>query len=148
LTAALALIWAAFLMGRLGMALFLHRDWLNPVADGWLLLMLAVWSAVALGNAAGSHTPAGATGALVLVGACLGPILPTLVGIALKEAGPAAYGTAYGIVSAVGVTGGLALAPLFRGTAARGKALRGAPLIISGLLLAAACAALALVAER
>jgi fucose permease len=144
----LALVWLAFLAARLMMAVFLQQDWLNAVADSWLLVLLVVWAVIVLGNLAGTHSRAGAAWGLLFVGGCLGPVFPTLVGLVFRGVEPGEYGTAYGLVYAVGTTGGLALAPLFRGPAGRGKALRGAPLIVAGAVLTAASAALALVLER
>jgi fucose permease len=111
----------------------------------WLIVVLALLSAVTLGNLVGAtYWRHGGLG-LLLVGACFGPIFPTLVGLVLQTF-PDAQGVAYGTMFAVGGTSGLMLPPLI-GYYARRKTVREAlriPVVLA-LLLAAPALVLALV---
>ena len=96
----LSAFWGAFLASRLLTALLLHwaaAPWLAP----WLLIVVGALAAAVVGNMIGTGHQASARLSLVLLGFVLGPIFPTLVGVAFRLA-PAAPGTAYGAVFALG----------------------------------------------
>jgi fucose permease len=144
--------WAAFLASRLVAALALHH-W-PRLGQGWdfvLLVLPALLVAVVLGNLAGTASGAAAGRGTLLLGFLLGPIFPTLVGSLfqqLNDAKPPVYGfgTAYGMLFAVGSLGSLMLAPLIGARATRRSvqtALRIPMVIAIGLTLAALVFALA-----
>jgi fucose permease len=113
--------WLTFLAARVLMAFLEERGTLRSGSEYWLIPILGLLAAVILGNLAGAATYGrGALGLLVL-GAVLGPIFPTLIGIlfdVFKHDRP--RGTAYGAMFAIGSMGSLILAPLI-GSYARGK---------------------------
>jgi fucose permease len=130
--------WLSFMGGRLVMS-FVQHTMLPDNSEPWVILVLAVVAAVLLGNLAGTHGQGSAARGLLVVGALLGPIFPTLAGILFNkfEHEPA---TAYGAMFALGATGNLVLAPLIGGYA-RGRSIQAAlriPLIVALLLAAAA----------
>jgi fucose permease len=137
--------WLTFLAARLMTAIWLQQGVLPEDSEPWVILVLALVAAVALGNLAGTHKRGSAGAGLLLVGAAFGPIFPTLVGILFKHFEPYQRGTAYGAMFAIGATGSLFLPPLIgayaRRTSVR-KALR-IPAVVA-LLLAAAVLLLAL----
>jgi fucose permease len=141
----LAGFWFTFLAARLVTAVVQQQqERPNAALEGWLLVGLALAAAVFLGNMAGAHARWSAALGLLLVGACLGPIFPTLVGI-LFEHFPNARGTAYGGMFSVGAAGGLIL-PTLLGSYARRTSVREAMRIplVTALLLAVAAMLLAL----
>jgi fucose permease len=114
--------WLTFFAARLGMA-FLEADGVLPrLSEAWVILFLALLSAVALGNLAGASKQGNAGAGLLVLGAFLGPIFPTLIG-AVFEAFPHNRGTAYGVVFAIGSLGSLLMAPLI-GRRARGTSVQ------------------------
>jgi fucose permease len=135
--------WLTFLAGRLLASLVLPA---SPGSWPWVILFLGLAAAVVLGNLAGTHNRASAAWGLLLAGAFLGPVFPTLVAI-LFEVPEFKYtqGTAYGAMFALGATGSLVLAPLI-GYYAQRRSVRAAMRIptIVGLLLAGATLVLAL----
>ena len=137
--------WLAFLGGRLVVS-YLQQRVLPEHSEAWLILFLAVLGAVVLGNLAGTQNRGSAAWGLLLAGAILGPIFPTLVGILFRNVKVAEQGTAYGAMFAIGATGSLFLAPLF-GAYARRRTVRMALRIptVTALLLAGAALVLALV---
>jgi fucose permease len=106
----LAGFWSAFLVARLLAGLVERSLITRPASLGALLVILALVSAVCLGNMVGARQRlAGALGLLV-VGACFGPIFPTLVGLLFHHS-PSERGTAYGAMFAVGALGNVVLSP-------------------------------------
>src|SRR5207248_3430839 len=99
-------------------------------------------AAVALGNMVGARSRMSAAIGLLLVGAFLGPIFPTLVGILLGKF-ESARGAAYGAMFSLGAAGNLFLPPLI-GVYGRRSSLQRAMRIPMGLALALAAAALVL----
>jgi fucose permease len=136
--------WVSFLACRLGTGLFLSQGILlvaNP--EPWITLLLAVFTAILLGNVIGMVDARGAGLGLVAAGASMGPLLPTLLGKAVRLF-PQAPGSACGAVLAAGTAGGLILSPLIARYARRVSArdaLR-VPLALA-LLLGVACLFLA-----
>jgi FHS family glucose/mannose:H+ symporter-like MFS transporter len=139
--------WLTFLAGRL-LAGYLQQkqNGVLPLnSEPWLILALALGSAVLLGNLAGTRNLGTATLGLLALGACFGPIFPTLVGVLFNIFDDAEHGTAFGAMFAIGATGSLFLPPVI-GAYARRTSVREAlriPTVIA-LLLAAAALALAL----
>jgi fucose permease len=111
--------WLAFLTARLFTAVLQHRGVLPQGSEPWLLVILALASAVFLGNMAGANRENSAIGGLLLVGAFFGPIFPTLVGILFGHFPSQDHGTAFGAMFALGASGSLVLPPLIGGYARR-----------------------------
>jgi fucose permease len=140
----LAGFWLAFLAGRLLAALLLARGLLRPIAEPWFIALLGLAAGICLGNLAGSRARGSAAVGLLLLGAFLGPIFPTLVGI-LFEHFTQARGTAYGAMFGVGAVGQLFVPPVL-GIYARRTTVQRAmhvPMVLS-LLVALAALVLAL----
>ncbi len=135
--------WLTFMAGRLVMSL-LQRNVLPDGWELWTILILALAAAVILGNLAGTHSRSNAAAWWLLVlGALLGPIFPTLVGFLFdQEFARHERGTAYGALFALGTTGSLFLAPLL-GAYARRHSVRAALRIPTLGALVLACATLA-----
>ena len=135
--------WLAFLAARL-LAAFMERSWLTgDTAQGWFIIVLALGSAVALGNVVGARKGPSAALGLILVGAFFGPIFPTLVGI-LFDYFKYERGTAFGAMFALGSVGNLFLPP-FVGWYARRSTPQRAMRIPMILALALALAAFVMV---
>lgn len=94
-----ALFWVGFLAARLLTALLLGTS-----GTAWLVFILALLAAATLGNLSGVYQQTGSGVGLVIVGLSLGPILPSLVGMALR-AFPAHPGAACGVLFALGTVG-------------------------------------------
>jgi fucose permease len=143
-TRVLSGFWLTFLAGRLLMAYLQDRGVLRQEGDYFVIPVLGLLAAVTLGNLVGAPSSRKASWGLLLLGALLGPIFPTLIGIVFKLGHPP--GTAYGAMFAIGSLGSMILAPLI-GWQARGKSVRQTmriPMIL-GLLMAAAATVLGLV---
>jgi fucose permease len=135
----LSAFWLAFFGARLLMAFLVHQTVLPAGAEAWIILFLALLSAVALGNLAGAASKGSAGVGLLILGALMGPIFPTLVGIVFHHF-PDHKGTAYGAMFAIGSVGSLIFAPLI-GVAARRTNIQQAlriPMILALLLTGAA----------
>jgi fucose permease len=143
----MSFFWLAFLIGRVLMTLLFHSRRLEPAWSPWVLFLLALAAAALLGNLAGSGQPRSAAWGLVLLGLALGPIFPTLVAITLEKAPPHSYGTAYGVMFAIGSAGSAALAPVL-GFLARRKTVSRPLRLLAPLALLLVVAALALVGVR
>jgi fucose permease len=132
--------WLAFLGMRLLFSYLQYREILPRDSEAWVILGLALAAGVVLSNLAGTRNTGVARSGLMMVGALLGPILPTLVGI-LFENTRSPRGTAYGVMFAVGATGSLVLPPMI-GAYARRRSVRAALRIPAVVALALAGAAL------
>jgi fucose permease len=135
--------WLSFVTARLLAAFLQHEEILPRNSEPALIVGLALLAAVFLGNLTGTHGRAAAGLGLLAVGACLGPVFPTLVGILFGHFDPPQYGTAYGTVYALGALGGLLIAPAM-GAYARRTSVRTALRIPTFVALLLAAAALAL----
>jgi fucose permease len=110
----LAVTWMAFLGSRLALAYMQNTEALDPDSTHFVILLVALIATVALGNMAGAVRHDSVIFWMLLVGACLGPIYSSLVGFLFLHFDPKVYGSAYGMVYAIGTAGGLFLTPLFR----------------------------------
>ncbi|HLJ97190.1 MAG TPA: MFS transporter [Gemmataceae bacterium] len=129
--------WFMFLAARLVTALLQEQgDLPKNYSGAWLNVGLALAAAVFLGNMAGARTGTSGAVGLLLVGAVLGPIFPTLVGMLFVHF-PHARGTAFGSMFAIGAVGNLVLPPLI-GSYARRRTVQRALVIamVIALLLA------------
>src|SRR5262249_15651454 len=100
-----AVLWSAYWLIFLGAQVataFALCEWQDVLTDNepWLIFPLALLAAVTLGNLVGMFTPSGAGLGILLLGFCLGPILPTVLGVALR-AFPGREGTTAGALLAV-----------------------------------------------
>jgi hypothetical protein len=98
--------WVALLSSRLVAALLLP-----DVGDAWLVLVLAMLAAITLGNLIGAYSPGSAGMALWVIGACCGPLVPTLLGLVVQTY-PSDAGPAVGLAMAAGALGTALAMPL------------------------------------
>lgn len=133
--------WLAFLAGRLVVGYLQQRETLPRNSDAWLIVLLALAAGVVLGNLAGTRNASVASRGLLTVGALLGPIFPTLVGVVFDNTDPGSRGSAFGTMFAIGSAGSLVLPPAV-GAFARRTSVRAAfriptmmALALSGLAL-------------
>jgi fucose permease len=127
--------WLAFLSARLGMGLAQRNGVPRFPPQAGFIVIFSIAAAAALGNLVGARTRVSAAVGLLLVGACLGPIFPTLVGM-LLDSFQQQRGTAYGAMFSIGATGSLFLPPMI-GVYARRSTLQRAmriPMILALLL--------------
>jgi fucose permease len=110
--------WLSFLAGRLLTAFLQSQGSLPERWNRWVILCSALLAALALGNLSGAEKRSRAAPVILWLGACLGPIYPTLLGLVFGNFPGGTHGTAYGALFALGATGGLAVPPLW-GTYAR-----------------------------
>jgi fucose permease len=138
--------WLTFLASRVLLAFLQDRGLLREWSDYFVIPILGLLAAVTLGNLAGAPADRHSGWGLLALGALLGPLFPTLIGIVFKLDNPHhPPGTAYGATFAIGSLGSLLLAPLI-GLYARGKSVSHAlriPMIL-GLLMAASAMVLGL----
>jgi fucose permease len=106
--------WIIFLAARL-----LTGEFLDYRFTAWWVLILALAAAISLGNLAGAYGRTTGRGLLVM-GAWLGPLLPTFLGVLLSLL-PESPASAVGAVFAVGSLSNLVLQPVTSGFAARHK---------------------------
>jgi fucose permease len=125
--------WIAFLLGRLGMALA------SPVIVPWVLLILLFFAAAIIGNLSGMFHATGGTLGLLLLGICLGPIFPSLIGVIweAEELGQHAALT-FGVVLMVGSCSNLILLPLVERLVHRQPVRRTMRQAVLGLLMVTA----------
>jgi len=100
-----AAFWGIFLAARLAAGLYL-----DPRYEAWVIFFLVLTSAITLGNLAGAYGQRSAR-ELLLVGALLGSILPTFLGVVLSQF-PKAQGTALGIMFSLGSASNLLVQPM------------------------------------
>ncbi len=145
----LSAFWLAFLAGRVIMAFVEIQSptvfW--PRAEPWIIVALAFFVCVALGNLAGAVSRQRAAWGLLLLGLLLGPIFPTLVSVLFNnERFTGERGTVYGGMFAIGSLGSFVLPPAI-GMYARRTNIQHAlriPLLV-GLAMLVAAVILALV---
>jgi MFS family permease len=109
----LAITWLVFLGARFVVAAWMQTGVFDADSGHLMMLVMAVIATVALGNLAGAERHDAVVVWFLLIGAALGPIFPTLVGFLFLYNDPQEYGTAYGLMFAVGTVGSLVVAPLY-----------------------------------
>lgn len=132
--------WLSFLASRMLMAYLTHQNIIKQQGEAWAIVVLALLSAVALGNLTGTHNRANGSIGLLLLGACFGPIFPTLVGILFSHFEVQERGTAFGAMFTIGATGSLIIPPLMGAYAKRTHSVRVAlriPTLVALLLVGA-----------
>jgi hypothetical protein len=97
--------WLAFLGSRLAAALILP-----DAGTAWLVLVLTMLAAITLGNLIGAYAPGSAGLALVITGACCGPLVPTLLGLVVQS-NPGEIGPVVGCANAAGALSIVLLVP-------------------------------------
>jgi fucose permease len=144
--------WLAFLGSRL-LASFLERSiFARPGGQQGFMIALGLAAAITLGGLASSPRRFSAGLNLLLLGACLGPIFPTLVGVLFEQVPkhhvPEAYGTVYGAMFAIGALSNLFVPPLISAYGRRVNVQRAMriPMILA-VLMALAALVLALFPE-
>src|SRR5262249_25828600 len=100
-----AAFWGFFLAARLAAGLYL-----DPRYEAWVIFFLVLISAITLGNLAGAYGQRSAR-ELLLVGALLGSILPTFLGVVVSQF-PKSQGTALGILFSLGTISSLLVQPV------------------------------------
>ncbi len=119
-TLAFSGFWLSFLTSRFLIAMLMASEWIAPgVADAWLIIFVALGAGVTLGNMAGARNAKGAVWGMLITGALMGPIFPTLVAILFRFVVPEQQGTAYGAMFSIGSLGGLLLPPIMGAYAGR-----------------------------
>jgi fucose permease len=138
--------WSAFFVGRLGAAVLILGGTVPTGKEAWLLLILGLCVAVALGNLLGAGRRPGMAGFLMLAGFFLGPVYPTLLGTVLARF-PEDPGTAVGGLAGLGALGSLLAAPLLAYHARQATVQSAVRIpLVGSLLLAAAALVLAIAA--
>ncbi|HYT89201.1 MAG TPA: MFS transporter [Gemmataceae bacterium] len=133
----LGMLWLLFLGSRiLAGALIPRTD------EAWWIVFLAGFTTVCLGNLVGNYGPTGGGLGLLLLGACLAPIFPALLGLVLRLFSGDA-GTACGVVFAVAIAGN-AILPSLLSPASERHAPRTAMRLSLGFTLPLAAAGLVL----
>ncbi len=139
--------WIAFVAARLTTGFAVQQGHWRPGGDVSVLVALVLLAGFALGNLAGTASRSSAAGGLLIVGFCLGPVVPTLIGLAFARL-PAERGLACGALLSAQALGGVLMFPVLEGRANRAAAQRAlrwptvaalalaAAVLVFGLLLA------------
>lgn len=113
--------WSCFLASRLLTASLLHLRSLRVLPaswDPWVLVFCTFLALIILGNLMGTARITAAGIGFLLLGFCLGPVFPTIVGLLFSEL-PGRQGTAFGAMFCLGSLGGVLLGPLISADAKR-----------------------------
>jgi fucose permease len=132
----MAAFWLMFLASRLALIFLPH------LLGAWLTVTLIVIAAVILGNLCSIYRTTGSTMGWLLLGACLGPVVPTLIGLML-DLGRDHAALTVAPVLALGAAGNLLLQPPLEGYA-RARTVRLALRVVMFQALLAAAPALVL----
>lgn len=89
----------------------------------WAVSILALAAAVLMGLMIATNSKNLAALLVFLTGFCFGPIFPTVVGITFSKIDQSSYGSAFGIIFAIGLLGGSTL-PAAIGMYSRGKPIK------------------------
>jgi FHS family glucose/mannose:H+ symporter-like MFS transporter len=89
----------------------------------WVVSVLALAVAVIIGLMIAARSRNVAALLVFLTGLCFGPIFPTIVGVTFAKINPGIYGSAFGIIFAIGLLGGSTL-PAAIGMYSQGKPIK------------------------
>lgn len=134
--------WCTYLLCRFGLGWMIRQG-----NEAWLVLVLLVVSSMVLGNLAGAYAPSSGFVGVWLVAACYGPLLPSLLAIALDLGEMRGLrGQAVGILFALGAASTLIVEPVLTAFAKRRvpRATMRIPMVL-GLIMAAPILVLALI---
>ncbi|MBP1598590.1 MAG: putative transporter [Acidobacteria bacterium] len=101
----------------------------------WAISILALAIAVLTGLMIATNSKSFAALLVFLTGICFGPIFPTVVGVTFSKIDQSSYGSAFGIIFAIGLLGGSTL-PAAIGMYSRGKPIKKSfPIAIAAALV-------------
>src|SRR5262249_53009918 len=115
--------WLAFLGARILAALLLEPGPPRAGLETWTLFRLVAVVAVLLSNLAGTTSRSFAAVGILLLGFCLGPVFPTLVGLGFEKY-PNEPGGVVGVLFALKAIGSVVLLPLTDDAARRSRSER------------------------
>ena len=110
--------WISLMVARL-----INSAVVTPENGAWFIQILAITSAVSIGMMAVVTSKALGAFFALLTGFAFGPVFPTIVGVTFSKIEPAQYGSAFGIIFAVGLLGGTIM-PAAIGSISKGKSIR------------------------
>ncbi len=139
--------WLVFMLARLGatflLVLFDQRGWM-PGAGAWLVVGLALASAILLAIMVSATDRGRARLSVLLLGLCFGPIFPTLIGLLFHGTAKSLHGTAFGASFSLGLIGSALITPLIGRIARKRGIQRGLGVtVVVAIILGAVSIALA-----
>jgi fucose permease len=114
----LASFWVGLMISRL-----IASVTITPANGAVCLSVLAIIVTVVIGLMVAANSKGIAALLVFVTGLCFGPIFPTVLGITFAKIDPSAYGSAFGIIFAVGLLGGSTL-PAAIGIYSQGKPIK------------------------
>ena len=114
----LSAFWIALMIARL-----ITSQFVTPEIGAWIILVLSLVTTVSIAlMIAAKSKGIGAIGVLI-TGLAFGPIFPTIVGVTFSKVEPSQYGSAFGIIFAIGLLGGTSI-PAIIGSVSKGKTIQ------------------------
>ena len=114
----LSAFWIGLMVARLVTSMLITPE-IGVVVIG----ILAIVAAVTIGVMVAAKSKGIAVAFVVLTGLAFGPIFPTVVGVTFSKIDPSQYGSAFGIIFAVGLLGGSTI-PAAIGSYSKGKTIQ------------------------
>ena len=126
----LSSFWIGFMISRL-----IASVTITPANGAISLSILSLLAIILLGLMIAANSKGAAAILVFVTGLCFGPIFPTVLGITFSKIDPSAYGSAFGIIFAVGLLGGSTL-PAAIGIYSKGKPIKKSfPIAMSAALV-------------
>ncbi|MCE5250835.1 MFS transporter [bacterium] len=110
--------WIALLAARL-----INSAIVTPEIGAWIITLLALVATVSIGFMVASKSKLPAALFVLITGFAFGPLFPTIVGVTFSKIDSSLYGSAFGIIFAVGLLGGTTI-PAAIGSFSKGMTIR------------------------
>ena len=114
----LSAFWVSVMVARLVTA-----TWVNPEIGAVVIAVLAIISCVTISVMVVTKSKQIAAAAVIITGLVFGPIFPTVVGVTFSNIDTKLFGSAFGIIFAIGLLGGSTV-PAAIGIYAKGKTIQ------------------------
>ena len=114
----LSAFWIALMIARL-----ITSTLITPEIGVMIIAVLAIAATIAIGLMIKTKSKSAATVFVIIAGLALGPQFPTIVGVTFSKIDQSLFGSAFGIIFAVGLLGGTTI-PAAIGYYSRGKSIQ------------------------
>ncbi len=119
----LSVFWISLMAARLGAAGFGVKPIVTPEIGAWVIAILALAAVITIAVMVFTKSKSVAIIGVILTGLAFGPIFPTIVGLTFDKTVQSLWGSAFGIIFAVGLFGG-SFMPTAIGVVSKGKTIQ------------------------
>ena len=114
----LSAFWIGLMVARL-----ITSQFVTPEIGAWIILLLSLVATISIAVMVAAKSKSIGALSVIITGLAFGPIFPTIVGVTFSKIESSLYGSAFGIIFAIGLLGGTSI-PAIIGSVSKGKTIQ------------------------